>query len=82
MSRNILFIVLPYLLKCGDLKSSKLRSFKAFPYGVLSIATYLKTQVGDKVNIKVLDCSLNDGRDFISVIKEKLFSFKPDIYGV
>lgn len=82
VKRNILFIVLPYLLKRGDLKSSKLRSFKAFPYGLLSIATYLKTQVDDNINIQVLDCNLNDGRDFISVLKEKLVEFKPNIVGL
>ncbi len=67
VKRNILFIVLPYLLKRGDLKSSKLRSFLAFPYGLLSIATYLRAKVGDKVNIQVLDCNFNDGRDLISI---------------
>lgn len=82
MSRNILFIILPQLLEPGTLKSSKVRSFKAFPYGVLSIATYLKRQVGHKVNIQVLDCNLNEGRDFISVIKKKLFEFKPDVVGL
>ncbi len=79
MKKNLLFIVLPYLLKTGDFKSSKLRSFKAFPYGLLSLATYLKTRT--KVNIQILDCNLN-GTDFIPVIKEKLSEFKPDIVGL
>lgn len=82
VKRNILLVVLPYLLERGSLKSSKLRSFKAFPYGLLSLATYLKTQVGDKVNIQVLDCNVNDERDLISVIKEKLSEFKPDVVGL
>lgn len=69
-------------MKRGNLKSSKLRSFKAFPYGVLSIATYLKRQAGDKVNIQVLDCNLSEGRHFISVIKKKLTEFKPDVVGL
>jgi len=82
VKRNILFIVPPYLLKHGDLKSSKLRSFKAFPYGLLSLATYLKTQAGDKVNIEILDCNFNNEEDFILVLKEKLKEFKPDIGGL
>lgn len=82
VKRNILFIVLPYLLERGNLKSSKLRSFKAFPYGLLSIATYLKTQAGDKVNIQVLDYNINEGKDLISVIKEKLSEFKPEVVGL
>lgn len=82
IKRNLLFIVLPYQLTYGGLKSSKLRSSRGFPYGVLSVATYLKRQAGDKVNIQVLDCNLNDGKDFTSVIKEKLSVFKPDIVGL
>lgn len=79
---NILFVVLPYLVERGNLKSSKLRSFKAFPYGLLSVATYLKTQDSDHVNIQVLDCNFDDGRDLTLAIKDKLNEFKPDIVGV
>lgn len=82
VKKNILLIVLPHLAKRGNFKSSKLRSFKAFPYGLLSIATYLKTQAGDKVNVQVLDCNLTDRSDFISVIKKKLSEFKPDVVGL
>lgn len=82
IKKNVLFIVLPYLVKRGNLKSSKLRSFKAFPYGLLSVATYLKTQASDKVNIQILDCNFNDGRDLALAIKEKLNEFRPDIVGL
>lgn len=80
--KNILLIVMPYLLKRGNLKSSKLRSFKAFPYGLLSIATYLKKRAGKKVNIKILDCNLNDEKDLIPIIKKTLSEFKPNIVGL
>ena len=82
IKRKILLIVLPYLVERGKLKSSKLRSFKAFPYGLLSVATYLKTQAGDRVSVQVLDCNFNDGRNWILAIKEKLNEFKPDIIGL
>jgi len=82
VKRNILFIILPYLVQRKETKGNNTRSVLAFPYGVLSIVTYLKTQVGDKVNIQVLDCNLNYGRDFILVIKEKLNEFKPDVVGL
>lgn len=81
-SKNLLLIVMPYLVKRGDSKSSKLRSFKAFPYGLLSIASYLKKQAGDKLNVEVFDCNLYDGGDLDSIIKEKLNSFKPDVVGL
>lgn len=79
---KLLLIVLPYLLDIGSLKSSKLRSFKAFPYGVLSLASYVKTQAGDKVDIQVLDCNFNDGRNILNIIKDKLHDFKPDVVGL
>lgn len=82
MKKNVLLVVLPYLIERGKLKSSKLRSFKAFPYGLLSIATYLKNKAGDKTNIEVLDCNFNDSRDFMPELKKKIAEFKPDIVGM
>nr|VFJ96099.1 MAG: Radical SAM superfamily enzyme YgiQ, UPF0313 family [Candidatus Kentron sp. LFY] len=79
--KNILLVLLPYLLDSTSL-NSKLRSFKAFPYGLLSLATYLKRQIGNSLNIEILDCNFNDGRDIISVIKGKLTEFKPDVVGL
>jgi radical SAM superfamily enzyme YgiQ (UPF0313 family) len=82
VKRNVLLVVLPYLLKRGSSSSSKLRSFKAFPYGLLSLATYLKMQVRNIANIEVLDCNCCDGKDPIAVIKEKQREFKPDVVGL
>ena len=80
--RSILFIVLPYLLREGALKTSKLRSFKAFPYGVLSLVTYIKTHASNNENIHVLDCNIYNARDYLDCIKQKVSEFKPDIVGL
>lgn len=80
--RKILLVVLPYLVKRGYLKSSKLRSFKAFPYGLLSIATYLKKKAGNSTDVQVLDCNFSDGKDFLSELKKRLDEFQPDIVGL
>jgi len=80
--RNILLIVLPYLVKLGKSKTSKLRTYKAFPYGLLSLASYVKKKAGDKLHVQVLDCNLYDGMDLISVVKEKLNELKPSIVGL
>ncbi len=81
--RNVLLIVLPYLLQVDSSKSyKKLRSFLAFPYGVLSMATYLKSQTGDKINVQVLDCNLGNKMDLIPTIKNVLTKFKPNIIGL
>jgi radical SAM superfamily enzyme YgiQ (UPF0313 family) len=80
--RNILFIILPYLVKQGDAKNSKIRSFTAFPYGVLSVVAYLKNHVSRKVNIKIIDCNLYSYDESIRIIKKNLMDFKPDIVGL
>jgi len=81
-NRTVLFIVLPYLLSVPTTKNSKLRSFRAFPYGVLSVATYLKTFSSKKVDIHVLDCNLSNTNDYLTVIKKKLCEIKPNIVGL
>lgn len=79
---NILIIVLPYLVKNVEAKHSKIRSFKAFPYGVLSLSTYLKVHGKDKVEIKIFDCNDNDEESYLDTINQKLLKCKPDIVGL
>ena len=79
-TRNVLLIVLPYLLKVGG-STKKLRSYVAFPYGVLSMATYLKTK-SDHIDVQVLDCNIIDGEQLIPIIKQTLAQFKPDVVGL
>lgn len=80
--RNVLLIVTPYLLGPGSAKNSKIRSFTAFPYGLLSVATYLKKQADGKVNVKVLDCNLFSDENYLQTIKRNLLDFKPDVVGL
>jgi len=82
MKRNVLLIVLPYLVNPKVLVASKrVKSFKAFPYGVLSMATYVEKNVSYEVKIEVLDCNVYD-EDFVTLIKNKLIKFKPDLVGL
>lgn len=75
-----LILVLPYLLKRGELPSSKLRSFKAFPYGVLSMVTYaLRNSNHD---VKVFDCNVDYEKSYLDILKDILTEFKPDIVGL
>ncbi len=80
--RIILLIVLPYIVKKTEAKYSKIRSFKAFPYGLLSLATYLKVQGKDKVEIKILDCNNKDEEGYLGAIKQNVLECKPDIVGL
>ncbi len=80
--QRILFIVLPYLVERKEAKNAKTRSYKAFPYGVLSIATYLKKSAIKEVEIRVIDCNLYDQEQYIKNIKLALLNLKPDIVGL
>lgn len=77
---RILFIVLPQLIMLRDAKEPRTRSFKAFPYGLLSVATYLKSHTTKQVDIKVVDCNIVD--DWGCVIGDTLKEFEPDIVGL
>jgi len=70
---KILFVVLPYMLERKD-ATTKLRAFVAFPYGVLSIATYLKKNTDAEV--KIFDYNLHEN------LPEMLSEYKPDIVAI
>lgn len=88
IQQNVMFVVLPHIIKNKrDAKNPKTRSYKAFPYGVLSVATYLKNhteQLLDKnVDIKIIDCNLHlNYENSIDIIKKELVKFKPNIVGL
>lgn len=73
---NVLFIVLPYVVHNIDVNRSKVRSFHAFPYGLLSVATYNK----DLANIRIID--LNDECLDYGDLRQMLEDFQPDIVGM
>lgn len=78
-SKKILFVVMPYHIgQKGNSKSLKLKSFLAFPYGVLSIATYLKYKISD-IDISVFDCNIYENQNYMLIFKAKLLEFKPHI---
>lgn len=78
---NVLFIVLPHIIKnIRDAKNPKARSYKAFPYGILSIASYLKKNLNNMINIKIIDCNISE--DWNTEIGNCLIEFKPNIIGL
>ncbi|NTU89650.1 MAG: B12-binding domain-containing radical SAM protein [Actinobacteria bacterium] len=79
---KILFIVLPYLLQRKDAKNSKIRSFEAFPYGLLSVASYVQQKTARPVSIKIIDCNLHGKDDYLDAISNCLGEFRPDIVGL
>lgn len=76
MKPKVLLINLPYIVKGIDSNRPKIRSFLAFPYGLLSMATYNK----DYADIKIIDCDAEDNH--MAAILRELQEFKPDIVGL
>ncbi len=80
-STNVLFIVLSNTLKNTKGNMRQLNS-KIMPLGVLSISTYLNKNCSYNINTKIIDCNLYEYDDYITLIKNTIKDFKPDIIGL
>jgi radical SAM superfamily enzyme YgiQ (UPF0313 family) len=76
MKPKILFFVLPYVVTDIDANRPKIRSFFAFPYGLLSVVTYIK----DIAEIKIVDLNYGEGIPH-HIVLEECIHFEPDIVG-
>lgn len=80
---KILLIVAPYLPGWSSGKKGfGVRSFLAFPYGVLSLASYVKNNAHIQVDIEILDLNLYTKEESESVIKLKMIELNPSIVGI
>ncbi len=80
---NILFIALPQFIISEKDKNCKSRRYsKVFPYGILSISTYLKKHTNKNINIRIIDCNLQDYEESVEILKKTLLDFKPDVVGL
>ena len=71
--KKVLFIILPYIV---TQKKYLMRSFLTIPYGVLSIATFIK----DIADIEVFDCNLSNG--YAANLGSILQGMKYDVIGI
>lgn len=78
---NILLIVPPSSPVEEKLLNRKIRNYTAFPYGLLSMATYVKRNSKKKLNIEVLDCNVL-GQDYLCTIQTAVKKNKPNIIGL
>ncbi|RPH75717.1 hypothetical protein EHM76_01015, partial [bacterium] len=75
MKPTVLLVNLPYIVHNIDANRSKIRSFLAFPLGLLSVATYNK----DLANFTIIDCDTL--ADYESAIMIYMRMWKPKIVG-
>jgi len=81
--RRILLVVLPYRVGDATTDASKkaIRSFLAFPYGVLTLASYVRRFANRLGRIEVLDLNLPSERAPDVLLHQKLAELEPDIVG-
>jgi anaerobic magnesium-protoporphyrin IX monomethyl ester cyclase len=82
-TRAVLLVVLPYRLGDATTDTSKkaIRSFLAFPYGALTLASYTRRFAENLDGIEVLDLNLPSVESPDIVLKRKMSAMRPDIVG-
>lgn len=82
VKKNILFIVLPYFIQDKGIKDQNAWSVLIYPYGVLSIASYLNANVKREIDIQILDLNLHSQEEMSEQVGRYLEKFKPDVVGI
>ncbi len=83
MTRSVLLVVLPFNLGAPQLDATKKtpRAYLAFPYGVLTIASYLKRFAAALSQVEILDLNLLGDDPPEALLARKLAGMTPDIVG-
>ncbi len=82
-SVSVLFVILPYTIDASADSSKKgVRSFLAFPYGVLTIASFIRANSRCLTDINILDLNTVAPSDVRSSLQQALACYKPDIIGL
>jgi radical SAM superfamily enzyme YgiQ (UPF0313 family) len=80
---KIMFVVPPYLGdKVEAIRPTKLRSFFAFPYGVLCLASYINKVTDGVHDIKIVDLNRFGVAAGLEHFNEAIADFGPDIVGI
>jgi radical SAM superfamily enzyme YgiQ (UPF0313 family) len=76
-------VVLPYRLGDATTDTSKkaIRSFLAFPYGVLTLASYVRRFADNLNDVVVLDLNLPSGEAPDATLRRKISDTRPDVVG-
>lgn len=80
--RNLLLVVLPYRVEQqADTKKKGVRSFLAFPYGVLTIASYIQRERSGRHNVHILDLNIPDEKPELQRLIDAIADHRIDIVG-
>ncbi len=80
--RNLLLVVLPYLVeKQADTKKKAARSFLAFPYGVLTIASYIERETAGRHGVHIVDLNIPGDKSELDRITEAIVEHDIDVVG-
>jgi len=82
-TRSVLLVVLPYRLGDATTDTSKkaVRSFLAFPYGVLTLASYVRRFAENLNEVAILDLNLPSREAPDVILKRKISEMQPDVVG-
>ena len=81
-NNKCLLVVLPYLVAATLDKTKKgVRSFLAFPYGVMTMASYIKKNSKNNSDCEILDLNTFDQGEVEFKLLEKIKDYKPDVIG-
>jgi anaerobic magnesium-protoporphyrin IX monomethyl ester cyclase len=82
-SVSVLFVILPYTVAANVASSKKgVRSFLAFPYGVLTLASFIRSRCTKAKDIKILDLNCFPHEDMEKALEEALQTHRPNIVAV
>lgn len=82
-SPSLLLVVLPYMVAPQKSTANKgVRSFLAFPYGVLTLASYIERYAQSEPRIRILDLNLYDPENLVDALADELARYAPDIVGI
>ncbi|MCK5145248.1 radical SAM protein [bacterium] len=79
--KNILFIM-PPSKSTHELTGESVASYKELPYGLLSIASYVKVYSKKNIQIQILDLNASRNIHYKDILERKIEEFEPDIVGI
>ncbi len=80
-SRTMLLVVLPYFVGKTTALGAKTRSYLAFPYGAISIATYVKKYSKSKSKVVVLDLNIPKIKNPFNELENTIKNSNFDVIG-